>query len=380
MREPIVRLQRCPPLPALLLVLFPFVANCHAPPANASAQQVHTAAEIGVEVLELRAQPAQPELKTPAELLPLETVQITAAVPGIVTRVLFEPGCEVKEGQILAEIRGDQFQLQAQKARAQVCKAEANLRDAEDALKRRLAARAARAQLVSDESVGNWQTRNAVARAELAIARSECAAAELAQRQALIRAPRRGVMQSRTVQQGQYLAVGANLGTLVQPEPLRVQFSVPADAARLLRRGMRVEFSVPPGIERHSAEIRYVAATAESPARRVQVQAIAQGEVPARPGMFANAWVTPDAQADQILLPSSALSASVNGAGYHVFLVRRAVAHSRDVRLGERQGDLVHVLEGLSPGDCVVTQGAETLYDGAAVRAVATPQTNGPST
>ena len=366
MREPIVRLQCCPLVLASLLASLPFVAGCDAPPANAGAQQDRAAPEIGVEVLELKAQPAQPQLQVPAELLPFETVQITAAVPGIVTRVLFEPGTEVQQGQILAELRGDEFGLKAQQARAAVTKAEAVLREAEDALSRRLAARAVRAQLVSDESVVSWQTRNDVARAELAQARALRATAELAQQQAIVRAPRRGVMQARTVQQGQYLAVGATLGTLVQPTPLRVQFSVPAAAAHLLHRGMRVQFSVPPAVDRHDAEIRYVAATAESPARHVQVQAIADGALSARPGMFARAWVTPQIQDCQLLVPSSALASSPSGSGFHVYVVHKAIAYSRAVQLGGRQGDWVNISDGLSPGDWVVTQGAETLYEGAA--------------
>ena len=366
MRGPLVRLQCC----WFLLAFLPAFAGvgCAAPPANAGAQQDRAGPEIGVEVTQLKAQPAQPQLQVPAELLPFETVQITAAVPGIVTRVLFEPGTQVKQGQALAEIKAEEYALKAQQARAAVTKAEALVREAEDALSRRRAARAVRAQLVSDESVVSWQTRSDVARAELAQARAQRAAAELTHQQAVVRAPRPGVMQSRSVQQGQYLAVGAALGKLVQPTPLRVQFSVPAAAAHLLQPGMALQFAVPPAVQRHPAEVRYVAATAESAARHVQVQALAQGSLAARPGMFARVWITPQVQDCQLLVPSSALAPS--GEGFHVYVVHKAVAHSQPVQLGGRQGDQVHVTEGLSAGDWVVTEGADALYDGATVRAV----------
>ncbi len=44
------------------------------------------------------------------------------------------------------------------------------------------------------------------------------------------------------------------------------------------------------------------------------------------------------------------------------------IAHQRDVQAGETVGDVVHILEGVKPGEIVVTEGSYSLPDGAQVK------------
>jgi multidrug efflux pump subunit AcrA (membrane-fusion protein) len=44
------------------------------------------------------------------------------------------------------------------------------------------------------------------------------------------------------------------------------------------------------------------------------------------------------------------------------------VAHQRDVQAGETVGDIVRIVEGVKPGETVVTEGSYSLPDGAKIK------------
>jgi len=65
------------------------------------------------------------------------------------------------------------------------------------------------------------------AAAEVSQAQAALAQARLNLRDALVRAPVSGIIQTRTVQTGQYVQLGTVLATLVQRDPLLLRFQVP---------------------------------------------------------------------------------------------------------------------------------------------------------
>lgn len=72
-------------------------------------------------------------------------------------------------------------------------------------------------------------------------------------------------------------------------------------------------------------------------------------------------WQSPDA----LRLPISALFRS--GADWAVFVARDGVAERRVVRIGKRNSDMAEVLDGLEPGERVVTHPGERVADGVRV-------------
>jgi membrane fusion protein (multidrug efflux system) len=73
-----------------------------------------------------------------------------------------------------------------------------------------------------------------------------------------------------------------------------------------------------------------------------------------------------------LVVPSTALIEQSGGTA--VFTVENGRAVRRSVRRGEYYGERVEVLSGLAAGDTVVTTGATTLRDGAALRFVSAPE------
>jgi membrane fusion protein (multidrug efflux system) len=95
-----------------------------------------------------------------------------------------------------------------------------------------------------------------------------------------------------------------------------------------------------------------------------------EAEVPNReallkPGLFARATVVLRLDRGVAFVPENAVSYFAGLT--RVFVVADGAARERTVTLGVRQGDLLEVVKGLSPGEQVATSGLAQLQDGAAV-------------
>ncbi len=298
-----------------------------------------------------------------------EVVQITARVAGVVERVGFTEGQEVKKGQVLAEIEPTRYSLAVQSAEAQLAKAEAARQEAQAGAERRAAVNAQRPGLLPQEEIASFETRARTAEAEASAAKAALAQAQLNLRDAYVKAPMDGVLQTRTVQTGQYVQPGFVLATLLRRDPLLVRFSVPeADVARL-KPGMPARFTVRADGRTYQAKLTHVAAAADAQSRMVAVTAEASGPdaQQLRPGAFTTVTVPVGTQKDAPVVPQTSVRPSERG--FLAFVVENGKARERVVELGLRTADgQVEVREGLKAGETLVVRGAEALKDGAAVR------------
>jgi len=85
-----------------------------------------------------------------------------------------------------------------------------------------------------------------------------------------------------------------------------------------------------------------------------------------RPGMFANVEVLSPDERNVLVIPQTAVLYAPYGDS--VFAIetkdKQLVAHQKFVRLGERRGDLVAVVQGLEAGETLVSSGAFKLHNG----------------
>ena len=89
-----------------------------------------------------------------------------------------------------------------------------------------------------------------------------------------------------------------------------------------------------------------------------------------KPGMFARVRLVVAEHEDVAVIPDYAL-VQAEGQAPHVFVVNDRRARQRSVALGLTEGSVVEVVEGLQPGDLVVTRGQHLLKDDMQVEAVA---------
>lgn len=300
-----------------------------------------------------------------------EEVQVTARVAGVVEKVRFTEGQVVKAGLPLVEIEPQRYQLAVGAARATLDKAEAALADAKAGLARREQAGKDNPGLVPGEEIETWRTRVLTAQADIAAARVALNRAQLDLRDAYVRAPVAGVLQTRTVRTGQYVQPGTVLGTLVQREPLLLRFDVPSREAAGLSPGVQVEFTTGTSAEEakpYTARIVLVSAAADQATRMVPVTAEVNDErlEALRPGAFARVTVHMGDQADAVVIPQIAVRPSERG--FLAFVVVNGKAEERVLDLGMRTADgMVEVRSGLNEGEELVLRGAEALSQGAPV-------------
>lgn len=297
-----------------------------------------------------------------------ERVEVVARVAGAVDRVLFTEGQVVQSGQTLVEIDPERYRLAVAAAEATFQKNLASKAEAEAGFARRQSASAKNPGLIRGEEVETWRTKVQTGIAEVAQAQAALAQAKLNLHDAFVRAPVTGIIQTRTVQTGQYVQVGTVLATLVRRDPLLLRFQVPEQEATPLHTGMVARFSVSDEARPYTARIAHVAAAASSASRMVDVTAhvINSNHPELRPGAFARVTVPVGATREAPVIPQTAIRPSEKG--FLAFVIEGDEARQRVLALGMRTADgQVEVRSGLRAGEQLVVRGAEALRDGAKV-------------
>jgi multidrug efflux system membrane fusion protein len=363
-------------IPRLLsALLLGAVAGCGAKSgagADAGSQRRLRQAAFPVEVLEVEVKPQEVVIAAPGVVDAFEHIQVTARVSGGVDRVTFVEGQEVKRGQVLAYVDSRRYALNVSSAQASLEKAQATAADAQASLRRRENASASNPGLIPGEELETFRTRLRTAHADTEVAREALKLAQLNLDDSSIKAAVEGVIQTRSVQTGQYVQAGTVIATLLQREPMLLRFSVATAEAPRLQVGMPVEFTLKESQRSYQARITLVGGAADSESRLVPVTAqilATDHKFWLRPGSFAQVHVTLTPQRTFPMIPQTAARPSERG--FLAFVVEGGQARERTLQLGMHtpQG-WVEVRSGLGAGDLLVTRGLEALSDRAKVRVV----------
>lgn len=325
-----------------------------------------------VEVAPVQAKDVEYAVNAVGSIEAFETVQITSRISGVVDEVLFSEGQTVGKGEPLVQIDARRHALAVEAAEAALQKAKAAGEEAKASLERRESVAEQNPGLIPGEELSTFRTRASTAAAEERAAEVALSQARLDLRDAYVRAPVAGILQSRTVQTGQYVQPGTVLATLLRRDPLLLRFRVPESEAARIEPGQIARFRVRETGEEWTAKIRHVAGAAESETRMVTVTARVEGEELSalRPGAFAEVVVPVASAKDSPVVPQTAIRPSERG--FLAFVVEGDTAKERVLQLGMRTGSgLVEVLSGLKTGEELVVRGAEALRDGAKVQRVA---------
>ena len=331
-----------------------------------------------VEVAEVQARDVNLVIPAVGSLDAFERVQVTARVSGVVERVKFTEGDVVKRDQVLVEIEPQRYQVAIRSAKAALERVKASQAEATAALARREQAIAKSPGLIPAEELETWRTKQSLAAAEEMEAKARYDEAALNLRDAYVRAPTAGTIETRSAQTGQYAQPGTVIATLVQRDPLLLRFQVAeADAAKL-QKGMTVAFSVQGDPTPFSATVTHVAGLADVTTRMVPITAEVAKEQrdKLRPGTFAEVSVSVGTTSNAPIVPEIAVRPSERGFLAYVIEAEgeKQVARERIVVLGMHTSDgHVEVRDGLKVGEKLVIRGGEALKEGAAVR-VQAPQ------
>jgi len=322
-----------------------------------------------VEVEPVQAQALVYSVSAVGAVEAFEKVQVTTRVSGAVDRILFSEGRYAKVGQILVEIETERYKLALESAQATAAKAQASKADAEAGLKRRETVITQTPGLIPGEELETWKTKVLLAASDVAQTKSALNTAQLNLREAYVRAPVSGIIQTRTVQTGQYVQTGTVLATLVRRDPLLVRFSLPEREAARIKPAMTALFKVRDDEREFVSKIVHVAEAADENSRLVELTAQVDDprEKDLRPGTFAEITVPVTTKAEALIIRQMAVRPSERG--FIAFIIENNVAVEKILKLGMRSADgRIEVLTGLQAGDALVVRGAEALRNGAPVK------------
>jgi membrane fusion protein, multidrug efflux system len=324
-----------------------------------------------VQVAPIDVRQVQYTVIAPGSIDAFQQVQITSRVAGAVDKVAFVEGQVVKEGDPLVVIEVDRYQVAVDQAKAALDKTVAAHKAAQAELARRQGAGAAHPGLVAGEEIEQYATSVTSTQADSDAAQQAVRVAQLNLRDATIRAPFAGVIQTRTVQGGQYLQAGTVLGTLIQRDPLLLRFPVTESDAPRIKVGMNANVTLRESSRTYVAKIILVAASADPTTRLVQVTGTIDDtdhKYWLRPGAFCDVNVPVGDARQGIVVPS--LSVQPTDKGNVVYTVDAGnIAHVRSVTLGMHTPEGgVEVTQGLAAGEVLVVRGFEPLSEGAPVQ------------
>ncbi len=290
-------------------------------------------------------------------------VTLSADLAGVVDRIEFQSGANVREGQVLVRLDTATERAQLQQAEAGSELARLNLERAQRLVERGVIAQADFDRMQAEAR----QSEASVATIRAIIGRKT------------IRAPFSGVLGIRQIDIGQRLNEGQPIVELQSLDPVYVDFSVPQQDVGQLKVGDGVLVhadSITGGSA--AGKITAVNSVVDSATRNVWVQATFQNAGRRlRPGMFVDVNVQLGTSRTAITLPSSAINFAPYGNS--VFVVEeiknpqdpKAPAYKgvtqKFVKTGPSRGDQVAVTEGLKAGEVVVTSGVFKLRTGMAV-------------
>jgi RND family efflux transporter MFP subunit len=330
--------------------------------------------QYAVDVSPLVARQMQYAVNAPGTIDAFQQVQITARVAGAVDKVAFVEGQQVKQGDTLVVIESERYQIALEQAKAAVAKADAAQKSAEAALSRRLDAQKESPGLVPGEEIEQKQTAVDTAKADLLAAKESQKVAELNLRDSAVRAPIAGVVQTRTVNQGQYLQPGAVLATILQKEPMLVRFQVSEQDAPRLKPDTPLNITLNESAREFTGKITLVADAADPTTRQVPITGTVDPtdhQYWLRPGAFCKVSVPIGTARPGIVVPQIALQPTEKG--NIVYVVENGIAHSRVVETGMHTGDGgVELTRGVKEGEQIVVRGIDPLTDGAPVKIDAT--------
>ncbi len=235
-------------------------------------------------------------------------------------------------------------------------------------MRRDQAAYAAAAAKLDLYQVGTRPESIAEAQAQLDVAQAELVRARLAVAFCTLSSPLDGVVTQLLTRQGTHVAQSDQLATVVDMSQVFAEIRVPSGYLSSVKQGARAEVSIPSlRGERFEGSITRFSGAANPNTGDVQAFAILKNdERLLRPGLACRVrvWLPPIEQA--IVVPVTAIADRESTSVLHV--VRDDKAYEIQVSIGADTREYVQIIDGVSPGDLVITKGGYGLPEACPVK------------
>ena len=303
--------------------------------------------DLNVKAVVLSSTTISDEFFVSGSIIPDEEVDLSFETSGKIIDIFFKEGTRVSKGDLLAKINDAPLQAELNKLKAQL-KLYTDRMYRQNALLEK--------EAVSQEAFQEAETNLATLQAEIDKVTANIEQTEL-------RAPFDGIIGLRQVSQGTYASPTTTIARLTKTNPLKIDFAVPERYAGTLKAGTNLTFTVEGDLDEKKAKIYALDSHVNRDTRTFSVRAMydnSDGKL--YPGRYVSIALTTQTFENTLAVPSQAI---ISEMGIDkVFLYKSGKAVPVEIKKGVRTESLVQVLEGINPGDTVITTGTMQLRTG----------------
>ncbi|MGH9899975.1 MAG: efflux RND transporter periplasmic adaptor subunit [Pyrinomonadaceae bacterium] len=185
-----------------------------------------------------------------------------------------------------------------------------------------------------------------------------------------IRAPLSGYVAERQANVGQYLATSSQVATIVVINPLRMRIEIPEQSIQEIKTGQAVQIKVSSfGDRNFIGHVVRISPNLNTTSRTLIVEAeVDNNEGLLKPGQFATVLLARQKIEPAILIPQGTIITDPSTNTSRVYVVKDGHVQERLVKLGQKEGDLQEVQNGVAVDEQVATSNLDKLKDGVPVR------------
>ncbi|QYX58138.1 efflux RND transporter periplasmic adaptor subunit [Roseovarius sp. SCSIO 43702] len=289
--------------------------------ASKSAEQ-NEPGPVSVAVARSKAEPVTLFFRAEGQAQPDRDTSIRAETSGDVEEVLVRKGDDVKAGELIARLSTRRAKADLRGAEEERARAQREFDNASELLERGVATK----------------DRVAQARAALAAAESQVTAAAEALEDTRITAPFAGRLETLTLDEGEFVQAGSDVGRIVDNRPLTVEIQVPQQVLGRIRNGQTATVTFITG-ETREGIVTFVGTSAASETRTFLAEIEVSNEdglIPA--GISANIRIPTGEETAHFISPSSVSLGAEGETGVKTVRDGQVVFHEIEVVRAEVDG------------------------------------------
>lgn len=303
-----------------------------------------------VEVVAVESADVTRQIAIPGTIIPNEEIELFSEVSGRIQSIHFKEGETVKKGELLLQVDTDL--LRAQRKQLLV---EQDL--AEKDWKRKKA-------LFAAQSISEEDFEKAASALEMAKAKIELMDVQLSK--AVVRAPFSGRIGLRSVSEGAFITSSTLITTLVQENPIKIEFAVSERYVGSIKKGQNIRFKLERAAQEYQAKVYAFEPKIDVGTRMITVRAILNNNGKLTAGAFVAVNYDLGNEVNAFMVPAESIIPILKG--QKILVVRKGKVVEVPVEIGIRTADKVQVIGDLKSGEHVLISGLLAVREGMLVQ------------
>lgn len=287
------------------------------------------------------------EISVSGSLLAYEEVELKNEVAGRVDFINLPEGKQVKKGTLLVKLFDDDLQAGLNKLQIQL------------AIQEKIHERQAELLKVNGISQNDFDQTGL----ELNSLRADIAVQKVLIRKTEVLAPFDGVIGLRNISIGAEVTPSTPLATIRSEDKLKLDFSVPEKYSTEIKPGLKILFTMSNDEKPYEATVMATEQGIDVSTRNLKVRAVVDNKSEhLLPGAFTDVNLKLGENKNALMIPTQAIIPSAQNKS--IIMAKNGKAHFTVVKTGVRRSSTIEILDGVHPGDTIVTTGILFLKEG----------------